>query len=160
MSGDTTRAQPTRAQPTTAQPTTAQPTTAQPTTAKIAPWLSVADAAKAVEYYKAAFGAVELERLEDEAGRVVVAQLTIGGADFWVQEDPETDPHALGDRSPVRMILTVEDHDSVFARAVRAGATEVVPITEGHGWRVGRVADPSGHHWEVGKPLTAIPGRG
>jgi PhnB protein len=129
-------------------------TRAQPTTAKIAPWLSVADAAKAVEYYKAAFGAVELERLEDEAGRVVVAQLTIGGADLWVQQDPETDPHALGDRSPVRMILTVEDPDSVFARAVRAGATEVVPITEGHGWRVGRVADPSGHHWEVGKPLT------
>ena len=63
--------------------------------AKIAPWLSVADATKAVEYYKAAFGAVELERLEDEAGSVVVAQLSIGGADFWVQQDGETDPHAL-----------------------------------------------------------------
>jgi len=73
------------------------------TTAKIAPWLSVADATRAVEYYKAAFGALELERLEDEAGSVVVAQLSIGGADFWVQQDEETDPHALGDRSPVRM---------------------------------------------------------
>jgi PhnB protein len=126
----------------------------QLTAAKIAPWLSVADATKAVEYYKAAFGAVELERLEDEAESVVVAQLSIGGADFWVQQDGETDPHALGDRSPVRMILTVEDPDAVFAQAVGAGAREVAPITEGHGWRIGRVADPSGHHWEIGKPLT------
>jgi PhnB protein len=124
------------------------------TAAKIAPWLSVADATKAVEYYKAAFGAVEMERLEDEVGSLVVAQLSIGGADFWVQQDGETDPHALGGRSPVRMILTVEDPDSVFAQAVGAGATEVAPLTEGHGWRIGRVVDPSGHHWEVGKPLT------
>jgi PhnB protein len=87
-------------------------------------------------------------------GSVVVAQLSIGGADFWVQQDGETDPHALGDRSPVRMILTVEDPDAVFAQAVGAGAREVAPITEGHGWRIGRVADPSGHHWEIGKPLT------
>ncbi|TMD49788.1 MAG: VOC family protein [Chloroflexi bacterium] len=124
------------------------------TTARIAPWLSVADATRAVEYYRAAFGAIELERLEDEAGSVVVAQLSIGGADFWVQQDGESDPHALGDRSPVRMILTVEDPDSVFAQAIGAGATEVAPLTEGHGWLIGRVADPSGHHWEVGKPLT------
>jgi PhnB protein len=125
----------------------------RPTATNIAPWLSVADATIAVEYYKAAFGAVELECLKDESGSVVVAQLTIGGADFWVQQDGETSPHALDDRSPVRMILTVEDPDSVFAQAIRAGATEVAPITEGHGWRIGRIADPSGHHWEVGKPL-------
>ena len=129
-------------------------TRTQLTEAKIAPWLSVADATKAVEYYKAAFGAVKLERLEDEEGSMVVAQLSIGGADFWVQQDGESDPHALGDRSPVRMILTVEDPDSVFAQAIGAGAREIAPIAEGHGWRIGRVADPSGHHWEVGKPLT------
>ena len=129
-------------------------TRTQPTTAKIAPWLSVADATKAVEYYKAAFGAIELELLEDETGSVAVAQLSIGGADFWVQQDEETDPNALGGRSPVRMILTVEDPDSVFAQAVGAGATEVAPLTEENGWRIGRVVDPSGHHWEVGKPLT------
>ena len=129
-------------------------TRTQPTTAKIAPWLSVADATKAVEYYKAAFGAIELELLEDETGSVVVAQLSIGGADFWVQQDEETDPNALGGRSPVRMILTVEDPDSVFAQAVGAGATVVALLTEENGWRIGRVVDPSGHHWEVGKPLT------
>jgi PhnB protein len=129
-------------------------TRTQPTTAKIAPWLSVADATKAVEYYKAAFGAIELGLLEDETGSVVVAQLSIGGADFWVQQDEETDPDALGGQSPVRMILTVEDPDSVFAQAVGAGATVVALLTEENGWRIGRVVDPSGHHWEVGKPLT------
>jgi PhnB protein len=118
----------------------------------IAPWLSVKNATEALAYYRAAFGAIELERLEDEAGDVVVAQLSIEGADFWIQTDPASSPEALDGRS-VRMILTVEDPDAVFARAVAAGATEVAPIYEGHGWRIGRVADPSGHHWEIGRRL-------
>ena len=61
-------------------------------TASIAPWLSVGDAARAVDYYKAAFGAVERYRLEDDAGRLVVARLAVGAADFWIQEDPEARP--------------------------------------------------------------------
>lgn len=130
-----------------------EPTRSQPVSARIAPWLSVADATQAVDYYKTAFGAAEVERLEDKPGSVVVAQLSIGGATFWVQQDADSSPEALGGRSPVRMILTVDDPVAVFAQAIAAGATEVAPITEGHGWRVGRVADPSGHHWEIGKPL-------
>jgi PhnB protein len=128
--------------------------TTGPAGVKLAPWLSVADAAGAVEFHLAAFGAVELERLEDDAGSLQVARLGIGGAEFWVQQDAGNDPPSLGGRSPVRMILTVDDPDAVFARAVRAGAREVFPVGEGNGWRVGRVSDPSGHHWEVGKPLT------
>ena len=119
----------------------------------IAPWLSVKDAAEALAFYGAAFGAIELERLEGEAGEVVVAQLSIDGADFWIQTDPASSPEALGGRS-VRMILTVDDPDSVFARALAAGATEVTPVYEGYGWRIGRVADPFGHHWEMGRRLT------
>jgi PhnB protein len=118
----------------------------------IAPWLSVKNATEALAYYRTAFGAIELERLEDEAGDVVVAQLSIEGADFWIQTDLASSPEALHGRS-VRMILTVEDPDAVFARAVAAGATEVAPIYEDHGWRIGRVADPSGHHWEIGRRL-------
>ena len=110
------------------------------------------NATEALAYYRTAFGAIELERLEGEAGDVVVAQLSIQGADFWIQTDPASSPEALNGRS-VRMILTVDDPDSVFASAVAAGATEVAPIYEGHGWRVGRVADPSGHHWEIGRRL-------
>lgn len=120
--------------------------------AGIAPWLSVKNATEALAYYRAAFGAIELERLEDEAGDVVVAQLSIEGADFWIQADAASSPEALNGRS-VRMILTVDDPDSVFAHAVAAGATEVAPVSEGYGWLIGRVADPSGHHWEIGRRL-------
>ena len=130
-----------------------EPTRSQPVVTRIAPWLSVADATQAVDYYKKAFGAVEVERLDDEAGSVAVAQLSIGEAAFWVQQDGDANPGVLGGKSPVRMILTVDDPDSVFAQAIAAGATEIAPIAEGYGWRVGRVSDPSGHHWEIGKPL-------
>ena len=122
--------------------------------ASIAPWLSVKNATEALSYYQAAFGAVELERLEDEAGDVVVAQLSIDGADFWVQADAASSPEALNGTS-VRMILSVDDPDSVFASAVAAGGTEVAPVAEGYGWRIGRVADPSGHHWEIGRRLAS-----
>jgi PhnB protein len=118
----------------------------------IAPWLSVADATKALDFYEAAFDAVELYRFED-GGAVAVAQLSIDGAAFWIQQDTESSPPALGGRLSVRMILTVDDPDSLFAQALAAGATEVAPVEEGHGWRVGRVEDPFGHHWEIGKPL-------
>jgi PhnB protein len=52
------------------------------------------------------------------------------------------------------MLLTVPDPDAVFAKAVAAGAKEVCAVSEGHGWRVGRVVDPFGHHWEIGRPLS------
>ena len=129
------------------------PTRSQPVTVSIAPWLAVSDAAQAVDYYKVAFGAVEKERLEEEPGRVEVAQLSIGGATFWVQQDADSSPISMGARLSVRMILTVDNPDTVFAQAIAAGATEVAPISEGYGWRVGRIADPFGHHWEIGKPL-------
>jgi PhnB protein len=51
------------------------------------------------------------------------------------------------------MILTVPDPDAMFARAIAAGARSVVPVKEDYGWRLGRVADPFGHHWEIGHPL-------
>ncbi|MGH2597067.1 MAG: VOC family protein [Actinomycetota bacterium] len=117
----------------------------------IAPWLSVLHGAEAVDFYKAAFWAVELHRVENDEGEIV-AHLPIDGADFWVSDDPTSSPETLG-RGSVRTILTVEDPDSVFEQAVTAGATVVAAIYEDHGWRIGRVADPFGHHWEIGKPL-------
>jgi PhnB protein len=118
----------------------------------IAPWLSVPDGLSAVEFYTASFGAVELERLEDDAGRVVVAQLALSGARFWVQMDVDSSPATLGGIS-VRMIVIVGDPDQLFKRAVAAGATQVASMHEAHGWRTGRVSDPFGHHWEFAKPL-------
>jgi PhnB protein len=123
----------------------------------IAPWLSVRKSAKAVDFYRAAFGATEAFRLESPDGGVV-ARLSVDGAEFWVgDESPEHanfSPETLKGGT-VRMILTVADPDAVFARAVKAGASEVVAVREEYGWRVGRVVDPFGHHWEIGRPLDA-----
>jgi len=121
----------------------------------IAPWLSVRGGARAVEFYKSAFGAVEVYRIEDPDGNVV-ARLSVEGAEFWLSdESPEhgnASPQSAGG-SAVRMILTVADPDAVFAEALRAGASTIYAVSEGHGWRVGRIVDPFGHHWEIGRPV-------
>jgi PhnB protein len=123
----------------------------------VAPWLSVRNGAKAVEFYKLAFGASEVYHIEDAAGSVV-SRLSIDGAEFWLSdESPEHgnfSPESLGGGS-VKMLLTVSDPDSMFVKAVAAGAREVYPVQVGHGWRVGRVVDPFGHHWEIGRPLVS-----
>ena len=117
----------------------------------IAPWLSVRHGARAVDFYRAAFGATELHRVENESGQIV-AQLAIGEAELWVSDEPATSPETLGGAS-ARMILSVDDPDAVFARAVEAGATVVADMYEGHGWRIGRVTDPFGHDWEIARRL-------
>ena len=121
----------------------------------IAPMLSVRNGARAVEFYKSAFGAAEVYRVEDPGGSVV-SRLSVEGAEFWLaDESPEHDnfsPESLGGGS-VRMILTVPDPDAMVAQALAAGAREVVAVEEAYGWRLGRVVDPFGHHWEIGRPL-------
>jgi PhnB protein len=125
-------------------------------TYSIAPMLSVRGGARAVEFYKTAFGAVEVFRIEAPDG-AVVSRLAVEGAEFWVSdESPEHgnfSPESLGGGS-VRVILTVPDPDAMFARALAAGARTVVAVKEDYGWRLGRVVDPFGHHWEIGRPLT------
>jgi len=118
--------------------------------ANIAPWLSVKRGSEALEVYKAAFGATQLHFFANES-KQIVGQLSVDGADFWVADDEQSSPETLGGGS-VRMILTVDDPDAIFAQAVTAGATIVADMYEDHGWRVGRVCDPFGHHWEIGKP--------
>jgi PhnB protein len=121
----------------------------------VAPMLSVRNGARAAEFYKAAFGATEVFRIESPDG-AVVCRLSVEGAEFWVSdESPENanySPESLGGGT-VRMILTVPDPDAMFARAIAAGARSVVPVKEAYGWRLGRVVDPFGHHWEIGHPL-------
>lgn len=121
----------------------------------IVPWLSVRRGTQAVDFYKAAFGAKEVFRIGDSNS--VIARLSIEGAEFWLSdESPEHfnfSPESLGG-STVRIILTVADPDAMFARAVKAGAKQVYPMTDEHEWRIGRVVDPFGHHWEIGRPLS------
>ncbi|MGI6368499.1 MAG: VOC family protein [Anaerolineae bacterium] len=126
---------------------------AQATT--IAPWLAVQGGARAVAFYAEAFGAVEIYHVESPDG-AVVSRLSVQGAEFWLSdESPEhgnPSPLRLG-ASPVRIILTVADPDAMYARAVAAGARVVSPIAGEHGWRSGRLRDPFGHDWEIGRPI-------
>ncbi len=119
--------------------------------------LSVRHGAKAVEFYKAAFGAVEVFRLDAPDG-AVVCRLSVQGAEFWVaDESPEHEnfsPESLGG-STTRMVLTVRDPHSAQATAIAAGAAEVRPVKEEYGWLLGRIRDPFGHHWEIGRELGA-----
>lgn len=130
--------------------------TVRPGPISIVPQLSVRHGKEAVEFYTRAFGASETHRVEDPAGEIV-ARLTLGATEFWVaDESPENEnpsPVTLNG-SPVRMILTVPDPDAVFQRAVDNGCRVVYPVADQpYGWRVGRLVDPFGHHWEIGRPL-------
>lgn len=120
-----------------------------PDSVSIAPWITVPDADEAVTFYVRALGAEQHEVLSDDSNKIMVAQLVIGGADFWIQAEPDAPKGDGGE--PVRMILTVEDPDSLFDRAISAGATKINPMDEDHGWRIGRISDPFGNHWEIGK---------
>jgi len=122
----------------------------------LAPMLSVRNGAEALEFYKAAFGARELFKIAAPDG-AVVAQLAFGESEFWVaDESPEHlnfSPQSLGGAT-ARMVMVVADPDAAFAHAVATGASVVAPVEDQpYGWRVGRVVDPFGHHWEIGKPL-------
>lgn len=121
----------------------------------LAPMLSVRRGAEAVEFYKTAFGAREIFRIQSPDG-AVVAQLGVGDAKFWVSDESPPhqnfSPESL-EGSSARFILGADDPAAVFARAIAAGGTEIWPVREAHGWLIGRLVDPYGHHWEIGRPL-------
>jgi len=117
--------------------------------------LNVRNGTRAVEFYKTAFGAEVLMQTGDESS--IVVRLAIESSEFWLaDESPEhrnPAPQTLNGSS-VRMILVVNDPDAIFKRALAAGAKEVWPVAnQPYGWRIGRVQDPFGHHWEIGKPM-------
>lgn len=121
----------------------------------LAPWLSVLDSKSALAFYKVAFGAEELFYLEGDDNSIV-ARLSIDGAEFWLAEaSPEHanfSPFQLGGGS-IRLVLTVTDPDGTYQKVISAGAREICPPTDDNGWRVGRLEDPYGHHWEIARPL-------
>jgi len=115
--------------------------------------LSVRRGIEAVAFYKKAFGATELFKIEH--GGSVVAELTMHGAKFWVADESPAhqnfSPETLNG-STARFVLVVSDPVAVHAQAVAAGATQIWPVRNENGWFIGRVVDPFGHHWEIGKP--------
>ena len=122
----------------------------------IMPVLSVRRGAQALDFYKRALGAEEALRVESPDGNVV-AELTVGEARFMVADESlehaNPSPESVGGTT-VRISLIVSDPDAVVDRAVAAGAHLVDPVADqDYGWRLGRIADPFGHHWEIGRPL-------
>jgi PhnB protein len=126
--------------------------------AELQPELWVDRPAEAVAFYEAAFGATVLHRVG--AGDDIVAQLAIGGAAFWVTASSSAakrfSPEGIGGATG-RTLLVTANPDDVIAQAVAAGATELSPVGDEHGWRLGRITDPFGHEWEIGVPLGAWP---
>jgi PhnB protein len=118
--------------------------------------LTVRDAAHAIDFYAAAFGATTVSRQTTPGGQIV-AELEIDGSRFFVvDENPaafNNSPDSLGGTS-VRLSLVVDDPDAWAARAIAAGATEIFAVADQpYGMRQGRVQDPFGHHWLLGRDL-------
>lgn len=119
----------------------------------VTPHLICAGAAEAIEFYKKAFGAVEQSRLPGPDGKVMHAEMRIGGSAIMLGEEaPEWG--ALGPKalkgSPVTIHLYVDDAEECVERAVKAGAKVTMPVADQFwGDRYGKVEDPFGHHWSV-----------
>ena len=124
----------------------------------IQPELWVERASQAVTFYADAFGARILHCVGE--GDDIVAQLAVGEAAFWVaaaaSDRGRLSPAAIGGATS-RTLLVTDDPDAVLRRAVEAGATQASAVSEEHGWRLGRIIDPFGHEWEIGKPIGSWP---
>ena len=127
----------------------------------ITPVLTVRHAVRAVAFYQEAFSAQEIYRNTYPDGGIV-AEMAVDGARFRVADEaPEASslsPQAL-DGTTVRLNLLVADPDGFFERAIAIGAVEVAPVADqSYGLRQGRLADPFGHHWLIGRPLAGETG--
>lgn len=120
----------------------------------VTPYLIFKDAAPALEFYARAFGATELFRKTDDAGKIRHAEMMIGTSPIMLAgefaEFPEWRSAETRGGSPVHLYLYVEDCDALFARALAAGARELLPMADQeYGDRQGGLTDPFGHVWYV-----------
>jgi PhnB protein len=124
----------------------------------VQPELWTASPREALEFYVAAFGARVVHLVGE--GQDIVAQLEVEGGAFWVGSASEAigrlDPLSAGGATS-RLLLVVDDPEAVARRSVEAGATATSPVATEHGWLIGRITDPFGHEWEIGKPLVPWP---
>ncbi len=114
-------------------------------------YLIVNDAAKAIEFYKEAFGAEELFRFPMPDGKLAHAEIKVGDSIVMLADAMEgfRDPHAIGG-TPVSFMVYVTDVDRVFAQAIAAGAKQLRPVeNQFYGDRTGTLADPFGHVWSI-----------
>jgi PhnB protein len=126
----------------------------------VTPYMTIKDAARAIEFYKEAFGATEIFRWAEPDGRVRHAEVVIGDSPVMLTDEaPDfgmAGPQSLGG-SPVHMFLYVENVDATFERAIAAGAKELMPVEDSEdGDRRGGVTDPFGHVWYIGTHIEDI----
>lgn len=117
----------------------------------VTPYLVVSDGNRALEYYEQAFGATGVNRMDGPGGKIMHAEFKIGDSMVMLSDEmgPNKSPQSLGG-SPVSMFLYVEDVDSVFNKAVSAGAKPDMPPQDMFwGDRFGKLTDPFGHNWAL-----------
>jgi PhnB protein len=116
----------------------------------ITPYLLVSDGAAAIEFYKRAFNAAELDRASEPGGRLVNATLEIGNALLMLGETKDVDPRGEKTLPRVSMYLYVEDVDALSQQAVSAGAKTIMPVSDQfYGDRAGGFEDPFGIVWWI-----------
>jgi PhnB protein len=123
---------------------------------ELLPMLTVKDAASAADFYRRALGADEITRTAAPTGQLVIELVVQGHRFFTVDENPSAfnvSPGSVGGTT-VRLSLIVDDPDALAERFVAAGGSVIFPVADQpYGMRQGRVADPEGHHWLLGRPL-------
>jgi len=127
----------------------------------VTPYLIIAGAAKALDFYKQAFGATEVMRMQDPKGRIGHAEIKIGDSRIMLADEyPEMGyrgPTSLGGAA-VSLMLYVDDADATFKQALRTGATELQPLkNQFYGDRSGTLKDPFGHMWTIATHVEDIP---
>jgi PhnB protein len=118
----------------------------------VTPYLIIDGASKAIDFYKKAFGATELFRMDHE-GKVGHAELKIGDSPIMLADEQPSmgyvSPKALGG-TPVSLMIYVEDVDKIYKQAISAGATELRAVQDQfYGDRSGNLKDPFGHVWTI-----------
>jgi len=126
----------------------------------VTPYLTVTDSARAIDFYKRAFGAEELYRVDGPDGKVAHAEIRIGDSIIMLSDEMpgwSRSPQSLGG-TPVNIFLYVKDVDGVFNRAVVAGAKVAMPVSDMFwGDRYGQVTDPFGHSWSLATHKEDVP---
>jgi PhnB protein len=123
--------------------------------------LSVRRGREAVAFYSSAFGAKIVHQVggTDEHPEIV-AELALGDTSFWISDEAPQygnfSPESLAGTT-VKLLLSTDDPLGAQAKAVVLGAKEIAPVKQSHGWLVGKIVDPFGHIWEIGKPLGVWP---
>ena len=126
----------------------------------VTPYLIINGAAQALEFYKRAFGAAETVRMPDPKGRIAHAEMKIGDSMIMLADEH----HEMGHRGPrtlggtsVSILLYVPDVDTVFDRAIKAGAKSQRPVADQfYGDRMGTLEDPFGHVWTIGTHIEDV----